>query len=153
KLAYEAVKSGKDQLWLRLLDSETAKPLAGTEDGSAPFWSPDSQSIGFTGADGQLKRIDVDSGLVRTLTPASGVNAWNGDGTILFRRSDTGPLRRIPAVGGADVEVTRVDPPRVTGHWDPSFLPDGRHFVFFGWGTSDYKGAYLGSLDSMETQR
>ena len=75
-----------------------------------PFWSPDNQSIGFTSGDGQLKRIDVESGLVRTLSPAyhDSVSTWNSEGTILFTRADTGPLRRIPAVGGSEVEVTRV---------------------------------------------
>jgi serine/threonine protein kinase len=140
-LVYAASTAGKDQLWLRPLDSETAKPLAGTDSGTMPFWSPDGQSVGFTSDDGQLKRVDVDSGLVRTIVPAyhDSVNTWNSDGTILFARSDTGGLWRIPAVGGAQTEVTRVDPPRVTGHWEPSFLPDGRHFVFFGWGISEYK--------------
>ena len=154
KLVFQAAVDGKVQLWLRPLDSEAAKPLAGTEGviSPNPFWSPDSQSIGFIAADGRMKRIDLDSGLVRTLVSAWW-GAWNKDGTILFSSSDTGPLKRIPAVGGDVVDVTRVDPPRVTGHWDPSFLPDGRHFVFFSWGTPEYKGVYLGSLDSMETQR
>jgi hypothetical protein len=34
-----------------------------------PFWAPDSRSLGFF-AGNQLKRIDLDSGFVRTLTSA-----------------------------------------------------------------------------------
>ena len=34
----------------------TAMPIAGTEGGTFPFWSPDSRSIGFF-ADGKLKTV------------------------------------------------------------------------------------------------
>ena len=40
------------QLWLRSLDSPTARPLPGTERGTRPFWSPDSHSSGFSPPDG-----------------------------------------------------------------------------------------------------
>jgi len=155
KLVFQANTTGKSQLWLRKLDSETAQPLAGTDATSiAPFWSPESESIGFTAADGQLKRIDIASGLVRALTAGALYGgAWSKAGVVLFARTDTGPLRRVPASGGEAVEATRTDPPRVTGHWMPFFLPDGRHFVFWGWGSPENKGIYLGSLDSMETHR
>ncbi len=61
-------QAGQDppQLWLRPLDSQEARPLAGTDGAQYPFWSPDSRSVGFT-AGGVLKRIDLASGLVRTL--------------------------------------------------------------------------------------
>jgi serine/threonine-protein kinase len=41
----------------------------GTDNAIFPFWSPDGSSLGFF-ADGKLKRIDLDSGLVRTLCDA-----------------------------------------------------------------------------------
>jgi len=42
RIAFSARSSdGKDRLWVRALDSVTAQPLAGTENGSVPFWSPD----------------------------------------------------------------------------------------------------------------
>src|SRR5207344_1480405 len=46
-IVFEATTEEKTQLWLRPLDSEAAHPLAGTENGTSPFWSPDSRSIGF----------------------------------------------------------------------------------------------------------
>jgi len=155
KLVYQANTNGKSQLWLRSLDSDTAQPIAGTDDATlaVPFWSPDSESIAFTAADGLLKRIDIASGLLRTLTAAAFGGTWNKDGVVLFARTDTGPLRRIPASGGDIVEVTRVQPPQITGHWNPHFLPDGNHFVFWGWGTPENKGVYVGSLDSTDTRR
>src|SRR6185503_186208 len=45
---------GKRQLWIRRLDSLTPEPLPSTDDGTFPFWSPDSRSIAFFAA-GRLK--------------------------------------------------------------------------------------------------
>ena len=46
-------------LWLQALDSTTARPLPGTEEGNGPTWSPDSKSIVFYVASGQMKRIEI----------------------------------------------------------------------------------------------
>jgi serine/threonine protein kinase len=153
QLAYRAAVDGKPQLWLRSLESETAQPLMGTENGSMPFWSPDSRSIGFF-ADGQLKRIDIAGALVRSLAdaPVARGGAWASDGTILFAHSSVEPLYRIPAGGGKSQPATELKAPH-RGHRYPQFLPDGRHFVFFAFGPTESQGVYVGSLDSMETQR
>ena len=66
KLVFVARAGGQTQVWLRSLDSTLARPLAGTERASSPFWSPDSRSIGFF-ADTKLKRMDIDGGSVQTL--------------------------------------------------------------------------------------
>src|SRR6266851_4686679 len=47
-----------------LNDAGEGRILPGTEDGSFPFSSPDSRSIGFF-AGGKLKRIDIEGGLVQ----------------------------------------------------------------------------------------
>jgi eukaryotic-like serine/threonine-protein kinase len=153
KLVYGA----QNQLWLRPLDAETAQPLPGTNGALGaipPFWSPDGQSIGFF-AGGQLKRIDIAAGVVRAIAPAPipRGGTWNREGTILFAPSSTGPLYRVSASGGRATEVTRVEPPRQTGHRFPRFLPDGGHFLFFAVGVPETQGVYLGSLDSAEVRR
>ena len=51
KVVFAARSAGQSQLWLRSLDSPTARPLAGTEGASLPFWSPNSHSIGFFAGD------------------------------------------------------------------------------------------------------
>jgi serine/threonine protein kinase/Tol biopolymer transport system component len=154
KVVYRATLAGKpNQLFLRPLNSDTAQPLTGTEGGERPFWSPDSRSIGFF-AGGQLKRLDIDNGSVLTLTDAAQWGGtWNADGTILFAKSFTSPLYRIPAGGGEAVEVTRIEAPQQTSHLWPKFLPDGRRFLFYTYGTPEIRGIYVGSLDSKESQR
>ena len=142
---------GASRLWLRSLASTTAQPLAGTEGAVYPFWSPDSRSVGFF-ADGKLKRLDIGGGAPQTLAtafPCGGT--WNADGVILFTTTTVGPLFRVPATGGEAVAVTKLD--RQSNHRFPSFLPDGRQFLFYARGTPETGGIYLGSLDSAETQR
>ena len=148
------VFDGQGQLWLRSLELDAAQPLAGTDGGRSPFWAPDSQSVGFY-SQGQLKRIDLEDGLVQTLTTGGSGNGgtWNENGDILFSRSSTGPLYSIREGGGEVTEVTRVAPPEEMGHRWPQFLPDGRRFLFFVLGPPGRRGVYLGSLDSQDTQR
>jgi hypothetical protein len=106
--------------------------LTGTDGASFPFWSPDSQSVGFF-AEGKLKRIEVDRGTVQILTDAlSGRGgAWNSDGTILFTPdANRSPVLRIPATGGPVSTVTRLEPTtKETNHRFPYFLPNGHHFL------------------------
>ena len=80
--------------------------------------------------------------------------SWSSDGTILFAPDTVSPLFRVPASGGEVVAATRLDAPRQSGHGRPSFLPDGRQFLFDGAGTdSDVSGLYLGSLDGEAPKR
>jgi len=153
-LVFQATVKGTIQLWLRTLDSEAARPLPGTEGGNNPFWSPDSRSVGFF-ALGQLKRIDVASGLVQAVADApfnTRGGTWNAEGTIVFTRSATEPLYRVSASGGRPVAVTEIKAPDI-GHRFPHFLPDGRHFLYFAFGPQGSQGIYVGSLDSKETKR
>ncbi|HEU5163800.1 MAG TPA: protein kinase, partial [Thermoanaerobaculia bacterium] len=57
------------RLYLRAMDSTEITPLAGTEDGSFPFWSPDSSSIAFF-VPGKLKKIEVTGGPAQTICDA-----------------------------------------------------------------------------------
>ncbi|MBA3296267.1 MAG: PD40 domain-containing protein, partial [Acidobacteria bacterium] len=155
-LVYQATTEGRTQLWIRSLDSDAARSLDGTEGASsaAPFWAPDGRSIGFFTTD-QLKRIDLDGGLVRTLASASQARGgtWGTKGTILFAAGSAGSLNAVPAGGGNTVVVTRVERPRQTGHRFPHFLPDGRHFLFYSLGAPEGRGVYVGTLGSTDAQR
>src|SRR5215831_5433833 len=99
--------SGKTLLWIRALGSLTAQPLSGTEEAAAPFWSPDSRSIGFF-AGGKVKRIEATGGPTQTLCNSSAPRGatWNRDGVILFVPNFNGPLYRVSAGGGVPTQVT-----------------------------------------------
>ena len=79
---------GTSALWLRPLDDSTARKLAGTEEGNAPFWSPDGRHVGFFAA-GKLRRIELETGLVENLAEHSGEGpsgSWSPLGEIVFDR-------------------------------------------------------------------
>src|SRR5262249_34913432 len=86
KLAFTAASNGKLMLWVRLLDSLEAKPLAGTENASYPFWSPDNQSIGFFALPRKLKIIPIAGGPAQDVADVVlGRGAtWSPDGVIVF---------------------------------------------------------------------
>jgi Tol biopolymer transport system component len=149
QIAFVASGDGASRLWLRSLSATTAQPLAGTDGAAFPFWSPDSRSVGFF-ADGKLKRLDLGGGAPHTVAaaPVGCGGTWNADGVMLFAPTANSPLFRVPASGGQAVAVTTLG--RQRSHRFPSFLPDGRQFIFLGASTPD-DGAYLGSLDSPDT--
>jgi len=154
QIVFAASGDGARRLWLRSLATTTAQPLPGTEGGRFPFWSPDSRSIGFFAYDA-LKRLDLGGGAPQTLAAALN-NAyggtWNAAGVVLFAPGATTPLRRVSATGGEAVALTTLGPQQ-SGHRSPHFLPDGRHFLFFGYGTPDSTGIYLGALDGRSPTR
>ena len=153
QLAFIAVGSGgRQQLWVRPLDSLQAQPLPGTEGANrSPFWSPDSRFLGFFTADGKLKKVEVSGGPVQTLCLCDmGVTAggtWNQDGVIVFAGTVGGRagLYRVSEAGG---EPTLIAEGR-RGGW-PFFLPDGRHFLYLDFET---QGIFVRSLDSQENTR
>jgi serine/threonine protein kinase len=125
---------GTSRLWLRPLDSLTARVLPGTEGASSPFWSPDNRSVGFFSG-GKLKKIDMSGGPAQTLAdaPSQVGGTWNPDGVILFAPSAADALYRVSSGGGAAMPVTDLDESlREVRHAWPFFLPDGRHFLFLG---------------------
>lgn len=146
QIVFVASGDGESRLWLRNLASTEAKPLAGTEGASAPFWSPDGKSVAFF-AQATLKRLDLGSvpqNLAGVINGQGG--SWCADGTIIYAPSRTTPLMQIPATGGKAKEVAPFKASH-QGHMSPHFLPDGRRYLFFVQGPPDTVGIYLGSLD------
>jgi Tol biopolymer transport system component/predicted Ser/Thr protein kinase len=146
--------NGVTQIWVRSFDTLEARPLPGTEGADGLFWSPDSRFIGF-GTVSKLKKVDALGGPVQSVCDLSGTflgGAWAPDGTIivggLFR-----PVMRVPEAGGTPAPITALDPARQEAYQgNPSFLPDGRHFVYAR-GSLGNGGIYLGSLDAKPEQQ
>jgi len=160
RVAYRARRSdGMPLLWVRDLASGESQALPGTEDATLPFWSPDSRELGFC-AGAALKRVSAAGGPVRLVTdnvgPWTGYGAaWGADGTIAVGRQ--AGLFRVSADGGAMTPLTKL-PSADWAHFWPSFLPDGRRFLFTAklWtrtAEASEQGIYLGSLDSPKIER
>jgi serine/threonine protein kinase/Tol biopolymer transport system component len=154
QIVFVAAAGGSPRLWLRPLNSESAKVLVGTDGATNPFWSPDSRAIGFF-ADYKLKRIDLNGGSVQVLAIArvNRTGTWSRDGVILFGPSGDSPLFRISASGGEPVAVTHLLPQQ-QAHGFPRFLPDGRHFLYYAAAASpNVRGVYVGEIGSSDVRR
>ena len=102
-LAFTATSvDGRSRLWLRPMGSDAAQPIQGTEDARTPFWSPDSEWLGFE-AQNTWYRVRVPGGVPenistsRFFTGGSSGAAW-GDDVILFV-GPTGAILRASGTG------------------------------------------------------
>lgn len=139
-VALVLVKDGKQQIWVRGLDALEMTPLAGTDNASEPFWSPDSRYIAFF-ADARLKKIDRAGGPVQILCDALAAvgGTWNRNHDILI-----GGLSNVQRVSDTGGELSDLREYSVY----PVFLPDGHHYL----GT-DGLGVVMNSMDRHETRR
>ena len=131
KIGFAAARVGEaKRLWIRDLGRTTARVLEGTDDASAPFWSPDGKHIGFFAGDA-LKKINLGSGLVETIlnnADSSGA-AWTPDGRIVLSAGWGKGLSTVSASGGPVTELFAGGSEVDQVAW-PSFLPDGNHFLY-----------------------
>jgi Tol biopolymer transport system component len=145
--------TGASQLYVRDLASVESRALSGTTSASQPFWSPDGRWIGFF-ARGKLQKIAATGGPVTDIAdaPEARGGAWSPSGVIVFQPTyRDAPLLRVSDRGGPTQPVTTIDlkPGDVSHRW-PSFLPDGRHFLYLGLSVNDTRrGVYIGSIDEL----
>ena len=101
-------------LWIAPLDGSPPRPLTGGEGGSAPFWKPDSSTIGFFRGQlsdaAELVTISANGGPVtRVASLPLGEEAggsWNAKDVIVF--SHSGKIFRVQATGGDPVPAAAV---------------------------------------------
>ena len=128
-------RRGRIRVFVRTMDSLEVRALEGSEMAvhAPPFiWSPDSRFIAFD-AGGVLKKLNIAGGPAQTLcelaAPAIG-GSWNRHGDIILGNV-VGGLFRVSENGGPITPVTALDPAKKEdAHVLPTFLPDGRHFVY-----------------------
>jgi serine/threonine protein kinase len=156
-VVFSANTGAVSQLYLRPLDAVAAQPLPGTEGAGYPFWSPDSRSIAFFTPD-KLKRIEVGGAAPVTICDATlgRGGSWNQDGTIVAAIAYNAGISRVPASGGTPTAITKVDNVTYSSHRWPSFLPDGKHFLYLAINhtapSSPDTGVFLASLDGKENR-
>ena len=130
-LAFSATDaSGQSSLWIRPLGSAEARKMDQTEGALLPFWSPDSQFVGFW-AGGKLKKIGRTGGLPEVIcrVPEIAQGAWGADGTILYAKAVNSPIFRVNQDGANATAATSLLPGQVSQMW-VQFLPDGKHFIY-----------------------
>jgi eukaryotic-like serine/threonine-protein kinase len=119
------------RLYRRTLDRLEVDPIAGTEGGSSPFFSPDGAWLGFF-AGGRLRRVPVDGGAAVDITTVSGFPggaSWGPDDRIVFVSGGRAPVQVVNAHGGDAEPLIPFEAGEVS-HVNPQLLPDGRTVLF-----------------------
>src|SRR5262245_41281263 len=123
---------GPSQLYVRLLDQLQARTLAGTEDATNPFFSPDGQWLAFF-ANGKLKKISITGGPAITLcdAPQPRGGSWTDADSIVFQQVGTrgADLMRISSAGGTPQPLIALAPGEATQRY-PQVLPGGNAVLF-----------------------
>jgi serine/threonine protein kinase/Tol biopolymer transport system component len=143
---------GTSQLFLRQLDRYAVTPIRGTERGTSPFFSPDGAWLAFI-AEGKLKKVELSGATPIVICDAPGAGhggTWSSSDTILFAASGNLGLMKVSAGGGVPELVTHSDPKRERLHRWPTFLRDGKTFVFVDVPNSNFEEStiYARSLDT-----
>ena len=128
-IVYVDVVNGVQQLFRKPANEVVASPLAGTEGGAGPFFSPDGRWVGFV-ADGKLRKVPSGGGAAITLADSAAAvgGAWLDDGTIVFTGGML-DLWRVNEAGG-EVEVIVTSAELGQGALLPWPLPEGRGVLF-----------------------
>ena len=143
RVAFSASVAGISNIWVRTLADGQAVAVESTDGGYAPFWSPDGRWLAFFIDQQGLFRIDVSEtsrqriselsiagGGARFGQRGSGRGSWGADDVILIGSRGSGtPLYRVDAAGGGLQAVSTLGEDD-RSHFYPSFLPDGRNFLF-----------------------
>lgn len=146
----------RSSIWVQSLSDLAPKKIDGTEGASFPFWSPDGKFLGFF-ADGHLKKVPALGGPITVLADAPNARGgtWNQDNVIIYEPDYRDSLWRISASGGDAMRLTKFESGKHTTHRWPSFLPDGKHFLFFATNHAGdpAQGIYFGSLQDGSYKR
>jgi serine/threonine-protein kinase len=130
-LAWSACDS-RCRLYMRALDQLDPQGLAGTDGGSAPFFSYDGRWIGFF-ASGKLQKVAVAGGMPVVITDAAQPfgAVWLPDRHIVFAASERGGLMRVSESGGTvePLTVPTADAGEVRHSW-PALAPGERALLF-----------------------
>ena len=153
-VAFIGARDRANRLFVRSLDAFDAVEIEGTAGARLPFWSPDSRWIGFY-MRRRVMKVSITGGAPMTISDYSGAvsvrtemgAAWGADNVIVYGPGFNPPsLFKVPASGGAPAIVTSLARGQ-TPHRFPSFLPDGKHFVYQARGATEYRGLFVGGVD------
>jgi eukaryotic-like serine/threonine-protein kinase len=137
-LLYLVYRDGQDKLYIRAFSEAEGRILDGSNGARTPFFSPDSQWIGFV-ANGALKKLPVNGGSPITICNVTKSDdslgfvggTWAPDGRIVFVPGFNSGLWEVPASGGTAklLLATDVAKDRVAAT-HPQVLPDGKGILF-----------------------
>jgi len=142
------------RLFTRRLDQPKATELPGTQDASAPFFSPDGQWIGFL-AMGKANKIGAEGGAIVPLPMGDagftiGSASWGEDGSILVATQKG--LVRIPNGGGQPETVAALANGEVALVF-PQMLPGGKAILFSAYTAANSDASSIEVMTLADRQR
>jgi Tol biopolymer transport system component len=151
--------SALPMLFVQRVGSLRVTPLPGTQGASYPFWSPDGTQVGFF-ANGKLQKIAIAGGTPQIVAPvlAARGGSWGSQNIIIYTPDPTTGIWRVNADGSGlapvTVDLMAKSKDQQSHRW-PEFLPDGKHFLYWGGNFANNKddrtsGIYLSSLDGKQ---
>jgi serine/threonine protein kinase len=151
--------SGTTKLWVRPVNSLTARPLTNATVEAYPFWSPDSKTIAYFDR-GKLMKISLDAGTSLPICDVSSGRggSWSPTGTIVFSPAPTGGIFKVSSSGGTAEEIIKADSTieAQSLRW-AHFLPDGDHFLYStensATGSTPTDAIFLSSLSDTKSKK
>ena len=134
-------EGGEARIWIQDLEKQEAYEVQGTPGAGRPFWSPDSEFVGF-GEGRELRKISLQSGAITTVCSLPQVEnrqgmqeprgyrggAWSLDGeTIVFSVLRQG-IYEVSASGGAPRLIVDVPDSRSISFLD---APTGERILLY----------------------
>jgi serine/threonine-protein kinase len=153
ELVYTVNRDGVSKLHRRSMDQLDAVPIRGTERAAYPFFSPDSEWVGFS-ADGKLKKVPLAGGPAVTICDAVSLEgaSWGYDDTIILASQEYTGLMQVPASGGEPQPITTplADKGEFDHEW-PHILPGSKAVLFTVWyGSLETARVAVQSLETEE---
>jgi Tol biopolymer transport system component len=148
-LAYVAWVGDHTQLHIQDMETAETKTVVGTEDARSPFFSPDSQWLGFS-AGNKLNKISVGGGVPLPLADVASQDngaAWGNDDQIYFNTNEMEGLYKVATSGGPVALVAA--PLTGLGCTYPELLPNGEILV----GSIDWSGIGIVNRSDPNAQR
>jgi serine/threonine-protein kinase len=113
-------------LYIRRMNQAGIVSIPGTELAQYPFFSPDSQWVGFAtfpyqGEPGRLMKVSIDGGDPFELCECRGVATWADDDNIYLALAGGAELVRLPSEGGDPEPVAEA--PEGSAFFRPTALP------------------------------
>ena len=113
-IAYIRADPAFGPLWIHDLERGEAREIDGAPISYEPFWSPDSEFVGFSTVAGELRKVSVRGGGVITLCDLplrSWGGSWSQDGeSIVFSMGRPARLYEVSARGGTPAQLIEPEP-------------------------------------------
>jgi serine/threonine-protein kinase len=154
-LVYTGQGAGGSQLYVRKMEQLEASPIPGTEGAYNPFFSPDSQWVGFFSED-MLRKVALAGGPPLTISEVSRAPrgaSWGQNEMIIFGTSGSG-LFQVSSSGGIPQTITTPDVEKGESyHRWADILPGGKAALLTIWrGSLERASIGLADLETGEVK-